>query len=252
MKRLLGATLAAALVSIPAVHARADDKEVAAVLDKAIAALGGEEKLAKAGTATWKGKGTISFGDNDNPIKTTTTVQGIDKHRAEFEGTFNDNDVKGVTVIAGDKGWRKFGDNDVVELDGDDLASEKRRIYLTVVPATILPLKDKGFKVASAPEEKVGDKPAAVLKVTPPDGKDFTLFFDKESGLPVKLVATVRGFQGEDFTQETTYADYKDFGGIKRATKVDSKRDGMKFVSLESSDFKALDAAPPGTFDEPK
>ncbi|HEY2154491.1 MAG TPA: hypothetical protein VGH33_02600 [Isosphaeraceae bacterium] len=251
MKRLLGAMLAAALLSAPAVQARADDKEVAAVLDKAIAALGGEEKLAKAGTATWKGKGTITFGDNTNPIKTTTTVQGLDKHRAEFEGTFNDNDVKGITVIAGDKGWRKFND-DVMALDGDDLASEKRRAYLQAVPMTILPLKGKDFKVASAPEEKVGDKPAAVLKVTGPDGKDFTLFFDKESGLPVKLVATVRGFQGEDFTQETTFADYKDFGGVKKATKVDSKRDGMKFVSIESSDFKALDAVEPGTFDEPK
>jgi hypothetical protein len=248
MKRLLGAMLAAAL--LPG-QARADDKEVAAVLDKAIAALGGEEKLAKAGTATWKGKGTITFGDNDNAIKTTTTIQGIDKHRAEFEGTFNDNEVKGVTVLAGDKGWRKFND-DVMEIDGDDLAAEKRRAYIQAVPITILPLKGKGFKVESAPEEKVGDKPAAVLKVTAPDGKDFTLFFDKESGLPVKLVATVRGFQGEDFTQETTFADYKDFGGIKKATKVDSKRDGMKFVSIESSDFKVLDAVPPGTFDEPK
>jgi hypothetical protein len=251
MKRLLGATLAAALLSVPGMQARGDDKEVAAVLDKAIAALGGEEKLAKAGTATWKGKGTISFGDNDNPIKTTTTVQGIDKHRAEFEGTFNGDEVKGVTVIAGDKGWRKFGD-DVTALDGDDLASEKRRAYIQAAPATILPLKGKGFKVESAPEEKVGDKPAAVLKVTAPDGKDFKLFFDKESGLPVKLVATVRGFQGEDFTQETTFADYKDFGGIKKATKVDSKRDGMKFVTLEVADYKVLDAVEPGTFDEPK
>ncbi len=251
MKRLLGATLAAALLSVPGMQARGDDKEVAAVLDKAIAALGGEEKLAKAGTATWKGKGTITFGDNDNPFKSTTTIQGIDKHRAEFEGTFNDNDVKGLTVIAGDKGWRKFND-DVMELDGDDLAAEKRRAYLQAVPMTILPLKGKSFKVESAPEQKVGDKPAAVLKVTAPDGKDFTLFFDKESGLPVKLVATVRGFQGEDFTQETTFADYKDFGGFKKATKVDSKRDGMKFVSTELADFKVLDAVAPGTFDEPK
>ncbi len=251
MKRLLGATLAAALLSVPGLQARGDDKEVAAVLDKAIAALGGEEKLAKAATATWKGKGTITFGDNDNPIKTTTTIQGLDKHRAEFEGTFNDNDVKGVTVIAGDKGWRKFND-DVMELDGDDLAAEKRRAYLQAAPMTILPLKGKGFKVESKPDEKVGDRPAAVLKVTGPDGKDFTLFFDKESGLPVKLVATVRGFQGEDFTQETTFADYKDFGGVKKATKVDSKRDGMKFVSTELADFKVLDAVAPGTFDEPK
>ena len=59
-----------------------------------------------------------------------------------------------------------------------------------------------------------------MLKVTGPDGKDFTLCLDKESGLPVKLVAKVLSFQGEEYTSETTYADYKDFGGIKKATKV--------------------------------
>ena len=37
-----------------------------------------------------------------------------------------------------------------------------------------------------------------------PTRKDFKLFFDKESGLPVKLVATVVGFDGNEFTQETT------------------------------------------------
>ena len=36
-------------------------------------------------------------------------------------------------------------------------------------------------------------KPAAALKVTGPDGKDFTLYFDKESGLPVRMVAKVIG-----------------------------------------------------------
>ncbi len=247
MKRLLGAMLAAALLSG---QARADDKDATAVLDKAIAALGGAEKLAKAGTATWKTKGTITLGDNDNPIKTATTVQGLDKHRAEFEGTFNGDEIKGVTVLVGDKGWRKFADNSM-ELDGDDLANEKRRAYLQAA-ATVLPLKGKGFKAESVSEENVGHKPAVAVKMTGPDGKSFTISFDKESGLPVKLVATVKGFQGEDYTQETTYADYKDFDGIKRPTKTQSKRDGMKFVSVEVSEYKTLDAVPPGTFDEPK
>jgi hypothetical protein len=247
MKRLLGAMLAAAFLSGPA---RADDKDATAVLDKAIAALGGAEKLAKAGTATWKNKGTITLGDNDNPVKITVTIQGLDHYRSEFEGTFNDNEVKGLTVVFGDKGWRKFGD-DTTALDGDDLANEKRRIYL-LVAASVLPLKGKGFKVESVTEEKVGDKPAVTLKMTGPDGKDFTISFDKASGLPVRMAATVKGFQGEDYTQETTYSDYKDFDGIKKAAKFESKRDGMKFVAMELVEFKTLDAVPPGTFDEPK
>lgn len=251
MKRLLGSLLATALLSAPILPARGDDKDATAVLDKAIAALGGKEKLAKVTTVTWKGKGTITLGDNDNPIKTRAVVQGIDRHRAEFEGTFGDNEIKGVTVLVGDKGWRKFND-ETRELDGDALASEKHRAYLQFVPMTILPLRGKGFKIESVAEEKVGDRPAVAVKATGPDGKDFTLSFDKETGLPVKLVATVKGFQGEDFTQETTYSAYKDFDGFKKATKLESKRDGMKFVSHEITEFKVLDAVEPGTFDEPK
>ena len=40
--------------------------------------------------------------------------------------------------------------------------------------------------------------------------------------MPVKQVATVAGFGGNgEYTQETTFDEYKDFDGIKRPTKVD-------------------------------
>ena len=251
MKRFLGAWLAAALLTGQGAALRADDKDATAILDKAIAALGGEEKLAKAGSASWKGKGTITFNDTENPIKTKTTIQGLDRNRAEFEAEFNGNEVKGVTVLDGNKGWRKFGDESQ-DLDGEALATEKRRAYLQAAPATILPLKGKGFKVETAPDEKVDGKPAAVIKATGPDGKTFTLAFDKESGLPVKMTARVKGWQGEDYEQETTMSDYKEFGGIKRATKTESKRDGNPFVKLELSEFKVEDKLDPETFAEPK
>ena len=59
------------------------------------------------------------------------------------------------------------------------------------------------------------------------------------------------GFQGEDFTQESTFADYKDFGGIKKATKLESKRDGERFLEAEITEFKVLEKAEPETFAEP-
>jgi hypothetical protein len=249
MARFLGAVGVALLVCGAA--RAADAKDAQAVLDKGIKALGGEEKLKAAlKGATWKGKGTISFGGSDNEFNFQSTVQGIDHSRQEFEGEFGGNKVKGVTVIAGDKGWRQFGDMKM-ELDKDALANEKRNLYLQMVPITLVPLKDKGFKVEAADEQKVGDKPAVGLKVTAPDGKDFKLYFDKESGLPVKLVAKVVGFMGDEADQETTYSDYKEMGGIKKATKGHVKRDGQKFLEQEVSEFKALDKVDAKTFAEP-
>jgi hypothetical protein len=231
--------------------AQADEAGVTAVLDKAIKALGGEAKLTKAGAYFRKGKGSITLGGNESDITSESTIQGLDHYRNEFEGEFNGNKVRGVVVLNGDRGWRKFGDNKS-ELNADAAANEKRNLYLQAVPILVVPLKGNGFKVESAADDKVADKPASVLKVTGPDGKDFTLYFDRESGLPVKLTATVAGFQGQQFTQETTYGDYKDFDGIKRATKVESKRNGENFLKQEISEFKVLDKVDPKTFAEPE
>jgi hypothetical protein len=251
MKRLLGAGLAILFLTSPISPVRADDKDPNAILDKAIKAVGSEEKLKKVEAITWKSKGTITFNGSDNEIKIQATAQGLDHYRSEFEGEFGGNPVKGVVVLNTDKGWRKFGDNSN-DMDEDAISNEKRSLYLQLVPITLVPLKGKGFKLEAAPEGKVGDKPVVGIKVTTPDGKDFTLYFDKETGLPAKLVAKVVGFGGDEFTQETTYSDYKDFDGIKKATKVNSKRDGEDFIKSEITEFKVLDKVEPKTFAQPE
>ncbi len=251
MTRFLGAALVAALLAGGAARA-ADPKDAQAILDKGIKALGGEEKIkAVLKGATWKGKGTINLGGSDNDFTFHTTAQGLDHYRSEFEGEFMGNKVKGATILAGDKGWQDNSFAGKVEMNKDQLANEKRNVYLQLIPITLLPLKDKAFKVEAAGEEKVGDKPAIVLKVTGPEGKDFKLSLDKESGLPVKLVAKVAGFMGEEADQETTYSDYKEMAGIKKATKGNVKRDGQQFLKQEVTEFKTLDKVDPKTFAEP-
>ena len=247
MKRVLAVSLSIVLTSGLATLSRADEKDATAIIDKGIKALGGEEKLAKAEAITWKTKGTIKFNDNENEFTGFVTIKGLDHFRRE---SANDQ-FSVVVVLAGEKGWRKFGDN-ASELEGDGLANEKRRVYLEVIPATLVPLKGKGFKFEAGGEEKVGDKPAVSPKATGPDDKTFTIFFDKESGLPVKMTAKVVGFQGQENDLETTYSDYKDFDGIKKATKIEVKRDGETFQKMEHSDFKVLDKVDSDVFTEPK
>ena len=133
----------------------------------------------------------------------------------------------------------------------DAVANEKRRIYLQVIPTRLSILKEKAYKLEAADEQKVGDKPAAGIKVTGPDGKDFTIYFDKESGLPVRTVAKVIGFDQQEHTEDTTLKDYKDIDGIKKAMKSESKNDGEDFVKAEFTEFKVLDKVDAKTFSEP-
>jgi hypothetical protein len=250
MKRVIGAVIAFLLAAAPATTSRADDKDPNAVLDKAIKALGGEEKLKKAEAISWKTKGTLTLNGNENDIKTHAIAQGLDHYRRESEAEFNGEPRKFFIVVNGDKGWRKFGD-EPMEMDDERLAVEKRNVYLEVLPATLVRLKGKDYKLEAAGEETVDGKPAVGVKVTGPDKKDFTLYFDKDSGLPVKLAAKVVDFQGNEHDQVTTYKDYKDFDGIKKATKVESKRDGEDFLKAEVTEFKVLDKVEPSTFSEP-
>jgi hypothetical protein len=235
----------------PAITARADDKDPQAILDKAITAMGGEERLKKVEAFAWKTKGTINFNGNDNEFQGQATAQGIDHLRRESEFEINGETRKFIIVLGGDKGWMKFGD-EPMEMTGEALANQKRSAYLEILPVTLLPLKGKGFKLEAADEAKVDGKPALGIKATGPDGKDFTIYFDKESGLPVKLVGRVI-FRDEEFTMETTYKDYKEFDGIKKATKVESRRDGEDFIKTEIIEFKVLakDKLDPKTFAEP-
>lgn len=249
MTRYLGAALAVLLIASPG---RAADKDATPILDKAIKALGGEPALAKAlASASWKLTGRVTFDGNESEFTTTATSRGTDHLHEEFTGEFGGNEIRGVHVVAGDKAWMKFND-EVQERTGEALAHEKRNLYLQAVPITILPLKGKGFKAEADGEETVDGKPAAKVKATGPDGREFTLYFDKESGLPVKQVGTAFGWQGEEYDQELTFGDYKDFGGIKKATAISSKRDGEKFIDLTITEFRAIAEPPADTFAEPK
>jgi hypothetical protein len=224
---------------------RADDST--AVIDKAIAAMGGEANLGKVKAASWKSKNKLTFNGNENEGAGQVTMQGLDHFRQEFEGDFGGNHFKAVTVLNGDKGSRHFGDNNQ-EMDKEGLVNLKRTVYLAVIPVTILPLKDKQFKVESIADETVGGKAQAGIKVTPPDGKEFKLYFDKETGLPVRMVAKVAGFMAGEFTQETTFSDYKEVEGIKKSMKSVSKRDGEPFMEQQITEFKLVDKPDPKTF----
>ncbi len=197
--------------------ARADGPDAKEVIDKAIKALGGEEKLAKIQSFSVKSKGTVTFGGNENDVNVTQVATGLDHYRRESKS----DQFQIVWVIAGDKGWMKFND-EPREIEGDGLAAQKRNTYLFVVPITLAAVKGKGFQCASAGEQKVGDKPAIGVKITGPDGKDFRLYFDKESGLPVKLTATVAGFQGNEVERGS---DVRRLQGVRRHQEGHQGRD---------------------------
>ena len=229
----------------------ADAANPIALVDKAVLALGGAEKLGHVKAAAWTATGIFTFQSVDIPVTARIVIQDTGHLRREFDINASGFQLKGVVIVAGDKAWISLNGN-VENLDKEKLANERRIAYLSAIPVTVLPLKSEEFRLESIADERVGDRPAAGLKVTPPDGKEFSLYFDKESGLPVRLVAKVLDQDGKEFTDETTFGDYKPVDGIQTVTRIESKRDGQKASAVRISDFKVLDHVDAKTFAEPK
>jgi hypothetical protein len=241
----------------------ADGPDARVVIEKAIQAIGGEKRLSalqgKAVQTTKKGKlYHTSRGEN---FTETTVMQGLNYFQGHTVGGIGGVPVKIDGILAGDKAWRRIaiwtGSNwqqlkePATRPEHDVLAEHRQIAYLRWVPAVILPLKGKSFKVESTREERVGGKPAVALTVIAPDQKKFELFFDEKSGLPVKTVAKIVGAYGDEYTQETTIVEYKSFDGIKWATKGETRRDGKKVTESEITEFKILDQVDPKTFAKP-
>jgi hypothetical protein len=226
---------------------KADDADAArAVIEKALKAQGGEEKLAKFKSHTWKNKGTW-YGMGDGvPYTANYAVAWPDKFRFEVEGGFM------TVVVDGDKGWMQAM-GETREMSKEELAQQKEDMYAGHVTTLAPLLKDKEYKLAFTGEAKVENKSAIGLKVSHADRPDVTLYFDKDSGLLVKSERKTKVPEegGKEVTQENLYGDYQDVEGAKVSMKITILRDGKKYIEGENFDIKPVDKHDDKTFTKP-
>src|SRR5262249_10151362 len=135
-------------------------------------------------------------------------------------------------VVNGDKVWRKMLDGDAEEIkDKDKIAEVKEDRYVEQVRSLLPLIKDKEFKFEPLGEVKVEDKPAVGVLVKHKGHKDVNLYFDKKSGLLVKVEQTVKDeATDKDIMQETILSDYKEIGGVKHSMKMVVNREGKKYL----------------------
>lgn len=76
MRQVIAALSAAVLLFGTGSRAlAADDNQAAAIIDKAIDAMGGHEKLASFKAAQWKSKGAITLQDSDNEFTAKSAAE---------------------------------------------------------------------------------------------------------------------------------------------------------------------------------
>ncbi len=95
----------------------------------------------------------------------------------------------------------------------------------------------KSVEATALADASVNGKAADVVAVTIADTK-FTVFFDKETHLPVKVAGEGLNQAMEKIPTEAFYDNYKEVGGIKLAYKATIYQAGEKFADIVISDVK--------------
>jgi hypothetical protein len=230
---------------------RADQQaDAKAILNKAIKAIGSEAKLANLSTASVKAKITASEGGQEITINVDGIWQRLTQYRLDVDVQQGGQNIKGVLVVNGDKGWFKAMCKTDDAPDGV-VPFVHNVFYAMRMPQLLSALTSKDYTLSHLGEVKIGNQVAVGVSISHKDRKDVSLFFDKDNGLPIKSEIRLTHPKGDkEITVEYHYSDYKDFDGVKLCGKIQIKGDDKEFT-LELSEIKPMDKVDEAQFGKP-
>src|SRR5262245_60749549 len=208
----------------------ADTDDPQTVIEKAIKAQGGADRLAQFRAGRWKGQGTLTLRGQDLPLTLETVYQLPDKYKTEMRFSVQGKEVVVIQVLEGDKGWMS-GEGKILDLKGELLKAFQEEFYSANVELLVPLLKEKDYSLSRLKETTVNGKPAVGVKVAAKGHKDIELYFDKKSHLPVKTVRPILDAETmKEATSEVIYSDFKEFDGIMAPTRMVVNQDGKKLM----------------------
>jgi hypothetical protein len=130
-------------------------------------------------------------------------------------------------------------------LDGDEKIAVKRASSL----ASFSSWRDVYKEAKTIGPEDVDGKPAWKVEMVPKEGKPETFFFDKESGLLVRIT-TVLGTPIGEIPSETTLSDYRAIDGILTSFRMTQKAMNQNIV-MKFDRIVYNESIPKGRFELP-
>jgi hypothetical protein len=183
MCKSLSPAVAGLLVILCGGRASAQEAEARALVEKAVKARGGLDKLRRDLASHRKTRGV--FHRDGFTFTGESFSEPGNRLRIDLRGTLNNRPSTRVLVFDGSTGWRGF-DGATYDLKGADRERLDKSIYADRVCGLVTLMKDKGYTLSTLGEEQVKGKPALGVKVQSEGKPDVLLYFDKQSGLLVK------------------------------------------------------------------
>ncbi len=210
-----------------------NSEEVDRIIQKALDAHGGEDKLKKLTSFVETTESTNAYGI---VAKKKRYIQFPSHCRTETEFGPASNLKPCVIVQTAERRWRKLTDRPVRDF-GPTSQLQKNSVKFAG-PRIVLQLVDPETKVTLIGKAKLGDKD--VVGVTVDEVK---YFFDSQSGLLIKR---------ETPSGETLYSNYKPVDGIPVARQITHKRKGKVSLATKVFKFKVVDKHDPALFEKPQ
>lgn len=240
------------LLAVPLLYAslaRADEaSDARQVVDRAIAAIGGQERVQRLTGGIWKTNGTV----RGNPSKAEFQGQLPDKFRIDSMRLINGEKVPYSRIVNGERGWVVEG-SQITPMSEAEISGVRSTFYHKQAATTLLPLLDKGTQLRVAARSIVDGQPVTQIRVTREGFPSLLFTFSEASGMLIKSEMSAPDARtGMDRKVEIFWSDHTEFDGVKMARRSKTFHNGELFIDTEITEFHAASSHPAGTFEPVK
>ncbi len=183
------------------------------LVEKAVQAMGGLEKLHQPGASFRQVKG--EFPEDGYRFSGKTYSESPKRVKITHIADEGNGPSKRTMVFEGDSGWFQM-DGLFRVLDDETLARMKRARFADRIAGLVVLLEEDGYKLSHLGEVKVKERSALGVKVKYEGQPDMHLYFDKETGLLVKTWQKFReAGTNEEVVHELYYSDFKTYNPVE-------------------------------------
>jgi hypothetical protein len=206
------------------------------VIERAIKAHGGAEKLSQFTAEITRSRGIILLGGGLN-FTQEVHLQLPDRIKDATILNVMGQELPVTLVFDGKNGWVRS--NDMTKEMEDKLRTETLEGLHLARLSRIVSLKDKDLQIKELGPAKIEGRDAFGIQVACKGRRDVSLYFDKETGLLLKIARPAHDFEtGKEVNEERIFLDYGEIDGLKLPRKFTITRDGKKFMDVEVTEAR--------------
>jgi hypothetical protein len=225
--------------------------DVRAVIEKAITAHGGQEKISRIKAVRTTTRGTLIINGSEASFTGETVAQLPGQIKNVIECEVGGKKQSVVQIVNGDK--VSLSINGLPQAVGEKVLAELKELQYAERVKTLLPLlDDRSLELASLGESKINGVTAVGIRVTSKGHRDLVLHFDRTTGLMV--MSESRAFDSAtqaEVSQKEYYGDYKDINGLKKPMKLAVRKDDKPFMKVDVVEIRYLDKLDEKVFEQP-